>query len=215
MKTCYTVILGNYDTLRQPEVITPGWRYVCITDTPEICNGTVYEPFTLENIITPLDYMAKFEKWALGNNVAFQKDEKRIYHDGSFQVIGNLDEYIEPFKNAAFATRKHPSRKDYAEELNACLEAGKITQTEAANIICHLMEDLDQHPKGLWENGLLYFSAQPDSSQWGDIAYKILYYLAQTTRDQILLPIFLDNEMEPALIDREHAKQFFKWYPHN
>ncbi len=29
----YTVIIGDYDNLVDPEVVTPGWDYICFTDT--------------------------------------------------------------------------------------------------------------------------------------------------------------------------------------
>jgi len=31
-KVCFTVLLGNYDTLKEPEIISEGWDYICITD---------------------------------------------------------------------------------------------------------------------------------------------------------------------------------------
>ncbi len=34
----YTVIIGDYDKLHDPEVITPGWDYVCFTDTDKVSN---------------------------------------------------------------------------------------------------------------------------------------------------------------------------------
>ena len=35
-KVIYTVLVGNYDKLRQPEVIVPGWDYICFSnDLPE------------------------------------------------------------------------------------------------------------------------------------------------------------------------------------
>jgi hypothetical protein len=33
MKVCYTVNFGSYDELRPPTLITPGWTYICITDS--------------------------------------------------------------------------------------------------------------------------------------------------------------------------------------
>jgi len=210
MKTCYTVILGNYDKLRQPEVITPGWRYVCITDTPEICDGTVYEPVKIESVIPPNDYVAKMQKWALQTQSMIFRKDKIVYHDGSFQVIGNLDEYIKPFENAAFATRLHPSRKHWMQEATECFRLKKISSNEAAYFV-----DMPTKIEGLWENGLLYFSHQNDSGKWEEKIDKLMRKLSITTRDQILLPIVLENELEPALIDREHAKHYFKWYPHN
>ena len=32
MKVIYTAIFGDYDTLKEPLVITPGWKYICYTD---------------------------------------------------------------------------------------------------------------------------------------------------------------------------------------
>ena len=35
MKVVYTAILGSiYDDLKEPTVISPGWKYVCFTDQP-------------------------------------------------------------------------------------------------------------------------------------------------------------------------------------
>ena len=31
-KVVYTCISGNYDTLDEPRVVTPGWEYICFTD---------------------------------------------------------------------------------------------------------------------------------------------------------------------------------------
>ena len=31
-KVAYTYIIGNYDSLKEPSVITEGWDYICFTD---------------------------------------------------------------------------------------------------------------------------------------------------------------------------------------
>lgn len=213
MKTCYTVILGGYDTLRNPTVITPGWRYVCITDTPEICEGTVYEALFVSVSANIGELEAKYFKWLLPAHHKYDgENEKLIYHDGNFQVIGNLDEYIKPFEDAAFATRLHPSRTNLIEETQACLDLGKISAETAAFVLMQL-DDMDELPNGLWENGLLYFnSAASDFTEWGSHFWHLFQMLDHTTRDQILLPMVLDNEIEPALIDRTHAANFFKYH---
>ena len=34
MKVCYTVLFGDYEELKEPTIISDGWRYVCFTDQP-------------------------------------------------------------------------------------------------------------------------------------------------------------------------------------
>lgn len=210
MKTIYTIILGGYDQLRNPDYITPGWRYVCITDTPQICQGTVYEPWPLGPIMAMQASnatKAKLLKWQL-NFVA----EVSIYHDGNFQVIGNLDEFIEPFKDAPFATRKHPSRTDWKEELAACVEMGKVSPEEY-QWLDGLIESCEKPIEGLWENGLLYFNSNSDKYKYSyTLFWHIRLLLHRFNRDQILLPLVLKNTDTPADMDRQHAEQFFKYH---
>jgi len=33
---CYTVLSGDYDNLKNPKVVTPGWKYVCFTDQDNV-----------------------------------------------------------------------------------------------------------------------------------------------------------------------------------
>ena len=35
-KCVYTFIIGDYDTLKPPTVITPDWDYICVTDNPNL-----------------------------------------------------------------------------------------------------------------------------------------------------------------------------------
>lgn len=213
MKVCYTVIIGGYDQLRQPTVITPGWKYICITDTPEICEDTVYEakaPYEVK------PKTGKEEKWVFPSEVS-ESNGIAVYHDGSFKITGNLDEFIAPFEDKPFATRLHPSRKNALQELQACLDAKKITPEEAAWAILQYDEtELPETHPLLWENGILYFSTNaPLYADWEGHFWHLSNLLGYLTLDQILLPMVLDGAELPALIDRERAKEYFKWFPHN
>lgn len=214
MKVCYTVIIGGYDQLRQPTVITPGWKYICITDTPEICEGTVYEAYQVQG---KGPEGAKYFKWQFIGSEDDGKYQKGIYHDGSFQITGNLDEFIAPFEDKPFATRLHPSRKNALQEMQACLDAKKITPEEAAWAIMQYDEtELPETHPLLWENGILYFNTKaPLYADWDGHFWHLTNLLGYLTRDQILLPMVLDGAELPALIDRERAKEYFKWFPHN
>jgi len=35
-KVCYTAIIGDYDKLHDPLIVTPGWDYICFTDDKDI-----------------------------------------------------------------------------------------------------------------------------------------------------------------------------------
>src|SRR5215472_2364503 len=35
-KAAYTFIFGDYDDLKAPSIITPGWDYICFTDDPTL-----------------------------------------------------------------------------------------------------------------------------------------------------------------------------------
>ena len=41
-KAIYTFIIGNYDTLKTPGVMTPGWDYICLTDNPTL-KSTIWD----------------------------------------------------------------------------------------------------------------------------------------------------------------------------
>jgi hypothetical protein len=209
MKICYTVIIGGYDKLREPEFITPGWKYVCITDTPEICEGSVYEPSIVSAGDEP-GYVAKLEKWS--GPFDFYGNEF-VYHDGNFQVIGNLDEYIKPFQLKPFATRNHPSRTNVLDECTAAHKLGKLSNEDAG---WFMGEYEDEHGQaGLYENGLLYFNQAAISQHpLYDVLFELIVdRLKCCNRDQLLLPMAIaETGAKPAIIDREHAVKFFKYH---
>ena len=47
-KVVYTCISGNYDTLKDPTVVTPGWEYICFTDQKVISNVWTIRPLPKE-----------------------------------------------------------------------------------------------------------------------------------------------------------------------
>ena len=81
----YTVITNNYDTLKEPKVVTPGWRYICFSDRP--IQSKVWEVRLIEN--TPgIDRRIKIK----GHD--YFKHKVVIYVDGSFVIKGNLNVFI-------------------------------------------------------------------------------------------------------------------------
>lgn len=235
MKTCYTVILGGYDTLRNPEVITPGWRYICITDTPEICEGTIYQPINTKTLRMRCSNIGKekasriykWRGWVLSEDIS-------IYHDGNFAVQGNLDEFVSQLESKYFATRPHPSRTNVLDEIDACLVLDKDTPHGLETLRKWIEKELepaesekwkeqykgrthwfypDQH--GLYENGILFFNPKANKYNLEVLTRQVAYaYVSHSThRDQPILPfVSWYNSLPIPTIDRNHAANYFKYH---
>jgi len=48
-KCVYTFIVGNYDSLKQPKIITPDWDYICVTDNPNL-KSDIWQIIQIDNI---------------------------------------------------------------------------------------------------------------------------------------------------------------------
>jgi len=81
----YTVITNQYDTLKEPKVVTPGWRYICFSDHP--IKSKVWELRKIKNL-PGIDRRIKIKAHEyFGSGVV-------VYVDGNFRIIGNLDLFI-------------------------------------------------------------------------------------------------------------------------
>ena len=54
-KCIYTVLTGGYDDLLEPEFVTPGWDYICVTDNKEL-TSSVWRFVYIEDLLG-LDYI--------------------------------------------------------------------------------------------------------------------------------------------------------------
>ena len=111
-KFCYTVITNGYDTLKEPWVVTEGWRYVCFTDDISL-KSDVWEiiPYTAHNRRVKI----------LGHEYF---NGMTIYVDGNITIKMNLNLLIQNVPSV-FTTLKHPRRNCIYDELNYLLEKGR------------------------------------------------------------------------------------------
>ena len=49
-KCIYTYIIGGYDSVKEPKVVTPGWDYICVTDNPNL-KSEVWNIVNINNLI--------------------------------------------------------------------------------------------------------------------------------------------------------------------
>jgi hypothetical protein len=108
-KVCYTAILGNYDTLKEPVIITPGWEYVCFTD-----QDIKSKHWTIERV-EPGDVRAARKIKVLP---PFDADVS-IWVDGSIEIRGSADNFIAYAGDADGVLLKHPHRDNVFQEAMA------------------------------------------------------------------------------------------------
>jgi hypothetical protein len=119
-KVIYTCNLNNYDSLKEPTIITPGWRYVYYTNDMNDMNlrSTVWEPLYI--------------------NVAGSKEARRvkilnphreadisIWIDASMTINCDLDKFVQQNCKSDFNLLSHPDRRCIYEEAEVCIKRKK------------------------------------------------------------------------------------------
>lgn len=114
--TIYTVIFGNYEELKEPLIITPGWKYICFTDQPftsdvwQVIHVDTWEDKRMHS----REYKINFHKYI--------EDEESIYIDGAFTINCNLTDWWDKFFQAPATFVQHPRRNCVFAEIDRCVE---------------------------------------------------------------------------------------------
>jgi hypothetical protein len=144
--TIYTAIFGDYDTLKEPLIITPGWKYICYTDQDfESKHWTIKKMLP----IGTAQHTARRVKIYFQNYI---DDEYSIFIDGSFIVNCNLNAWWRQFKPDMTCIR-HPTRNCIYEEAQAVVKNGRKVPGDSASplgthSIGHPDEKADQVHRG-------------------------------------------------------------------
>ncbi len=120
--TVYTSIFGDYDELKQPFVVTPGWSYICFTDQDlDLPENNVWEIRKVPVMEIGAQKTARYYK------INFHKvidDTFVLYVDATFFINVDLNEWWERFQ-PPFTTIYHPFDDCIYKESRSCLSAGK------------------------------------------------------------------------------------------
>jgi hypothetical protein len=123
-KICYTAIIGDYDSLKDPEVITPDWQYLCFTDNANLVSN-IWEIVVVEKDknVTPVK-MARTIKAC--PYLYLPDHEYSVWVDASILIKCNLDDFIKhKILVSDIAIMQHPERKTIDEEAIRCIELKK------------------------------------------------------------------------------------------
>lgn len=119
VKTVYTAIFGKYERLKEPTIVSKGWKYICYTDQPFESN--VWE---IRQVKSPEDPRRESRKYkALFWN--YVETEYSMWVDGSFLINCDLNKFWQSYFRLPFSAPKHPTRKCVYEEIKSVVAAGR------------------------------------------------------------------------------------------
>lgn len=114
--TIFTGIFGFYDILKKPQVITPGWNYVCYTD--QDFASEIWEVRKVALIDNNPVLTARYYKIMFHEHI---DDEFSIWIDGSFTINTDLDKFMAGNFKSPMTVVKHPVRNCIYREADECI----------------------------------------------------------------------------------------------
>ena len=118
--TIYTAIIGHYDDLKDPFIVTPGWKYVCFTD--QDLKSDVWE--VVKIVVRPEGpaKTARYYKIMFHEHI---RDELSMWIDATFFINCNLDEWWRQYYKDPFSTIFHPFDRCIYTDIQSCLRSRK------------------------------------------------------------------------------------------
>gem|GEM_PF-3613177 len=221
-KALYTIITGNYDTLMQPQVITPGWEYHVYTDNPDriTAQGGIWQVFPL-----PKEENSTLQQRQLKTICPIKAEQgkllRTIYIDGNQTIIGNLDEFVQATGHqwGGYTTKQHPGRNCAYDEAAACIELGKDTAESVNKTVAMLKQQKFPKNAGLSETGIMIRDYN-DPSGSGKLSRAMQKWekliRLNSHRDQLThsFVLYKHPTVQHMRSNDDIFKQYFKQQPH-
>jgi hypothetical protein len=158
----YTVITGNYDTIKQPLVVEEGVEYVLYTNNREIRDTGVWRVVQIPSE----QWQGRAER---ENNILLSRKVKMlphvylpeecelsIYVDADMLIKGPLTELLKHLREETlFAACRHSYCGSVREEIEDLVAKGMVDATQIENQWQHYIEWGFKDDLGISENGLL------------------------------------------------------------
>lgn len=115
LKTLYTAIIGNYDDLKEPTIVSKDWQYVCYTD--QDLTSDVWQIRKVESPEHP-------QRLARRIKILFHEyveTEHSFWLDAAFHIRVDLNDFWNRFYYDPFSVPSHPLRNDVFREIESCL----------------------------------------------------------------------------------------------
>ena len=157
----YTVITGNYDTIKQPLVLTPGADYFLFTNNPHIKEAGVWKVVHIPS----LNIGSRSEK---ENNILLSRRVKMLAHeylpegyewslyiDADMLIKRPLTELLDGLKGHTLMAVRHSYCASIREEINDLINKGMVDAKQVEAQWKQYVEWGFKDDIGISENGLL------------------------------------------------------------
>ncbi len=156
----YTVVSGNYDSIKLPERLDDRLDYVLFTDVPVPDTG-IYQVKPITYCHEDATRAARFVK--THPHMLLRDYDIAIWVDASIMILGDLYPMVEGFlaSGKAVAAIPHPRRISIYEEVDACVRQGKDDPETMRAQADHYRSGGFVH-NDLLESGLMMFDLRND-----------------------------------------------------
>lgn len=163
--TIYTAIFGPYDDLKEPLVVTEGWKYICFTD--QNLKSDVWQIEKRSLINGDARRTSKHYKILFHEHI---EDRYSIWVDGSFYVNCDLNVFWQRFVSPV-TLLKHPSRDCVYQEAKACIQ----NRRDRPEIIRKQIERYRAQGlpanSGMSASGIMLREITPESREFSELWY--------------------------------------------
>jgi hypothetical protein len=152
-KCVYTVLIGKYDSLKLPSVISPGWEYICFTDNHEL-KSDIWD-IRFIDCDTDLNATKNSRKVKILSHQFLGNDYNlSVFVEGKIRINCNLDDFLTHVikvddRKADLILPVHPIRKCIYDEFNACVKSNRETAEVAQKLKSFYEKEQYPHNYGL------------------------------------------------------------------
>jgi len=191
--------------LKEPSVVTPGWKYICFSDKP--IESKVWEIRLIKN--TPgIDRRMKIKAHDYFDSGVV------VYMDGSFRIVDNLNDFISDV-SSTFSLAKHKRCNCIYKEAEVLLKRNMIDRVIWKEQKERYQQEGFPAEWGLCRNGILVRDLSDPkvraiNEHWGE------EYQNGAFRDQLsLMYCFWKAGWKPDLYPNRLFSTYFKREKHN
>lgn len=190
-RAVFTANFGAYDTVLPPVLDgNEGIDFYIISDTRSPPPGWKLVQIECENFHDARSANRFFKMLGFSS---FSEYHSTLYLDSNIAIIGSLTSLFQAFERSAkpIGVFAHPTRTTVQEEVEACLELGKLADRDLADAEIRELLGLGfEEVPPLLDGGLLFrLSKSPDAEK--TMRYWSNWYSKWQSRDQLSLPFAL------------------------
>ena len=158
-KCIYTFIVGDYDNLKQPRIITPDWDYICVTDNPNL-KSDVWKIIQIDDVDKKLE-PAKRRAMSLmiGHRKYLPKHYDVVVTIGGQCVINiDLNELLVKYGyNDSYdaCICEHPNRSCVYDEANTIVQVQRDTPERISKHVQMFIDEGYPAKNGLYTSGMM------------------------------------------------------------